>query len=248
LDSVTLAHLNQFKRDARLKVLTCAGPFSSSAIYNFGRQHAEGAVIGFIDSDLRIVSSDWLREMASHALRPEVGAVGALIFDENDSIQRAGIILGVRGGVGHAFKGFPTDSEGYVFRAQVIQNYSAVSGDCLVMRKDVFDEIGGFDEETFPSTFNDVDLCLRIRRRGCRLLWTPYAKLNRRTLSIVGLAAKDKAEHERVVRNFQSRWSEVLAADPYYNLNLGLESEDFSLASPPRARKPWKDPAEHHGP
>lgn len=234
-----LDYPDRVKQNARLKVLTCNDPRGLSAIYDLGVREGNGSLLGFINSELRIVSPDWLREMVSHTLRPEVGAVGAKIFSENNSIEHAGMILGIRGGVGRAFKGFPADSEGYVFRAQVIQNYSAVSGGCLLMRKKVFDEVGGWDEKNFPSVFNDVDLCLRIRNRGYRVLWTPYAKFQLASSPEVGAAEKAN-ERARAVRNFQLRWSDALAADPYYNPNLTLDREDFSIAFPRRITKPWK--------
>jgi GT2 family glycosyltransferase len=241
-DAETLNYLDQLQRDLRIRVLSCNSSFSLSALYDLGVRQAEGELIGLLSNDLRIVSPDWLGELVSHALRPDIGAVGAKIVDENDSIQHAGIILGLHGVAGYAFKNFSADSEGYVFRAQVTQNYSAVSGGCLLLRREVFAEVGGFDEENFPSLFIDIDLCLRIRRLGLRILWTPYAKLNRLTSSqVAGAAEKDKSEHERAVRNFQLRWQGVLA-DRYYNPNLTLASEDFSPAFPPRARKPWQEP------
>jgi len=224
-------------------VLTCNDPSSLSAIYDLGVREATGRLIGFINSELRIVSPDWLREMVSHTLRPEVGAVGAKIFSENNSIEHAGMILGVRG-VGLAFKGFPADSEGYVFRAQVIQNYSAVSGDCLLMRKELFTEVGGFDEETFPSNLNDVDLCLRIRSRGYRNLWTPYAEVTRRALpSGTEVSEKETDGFAKAIKSLHSRWESVTSADPCYNPNLALNDESFSFGFPPRASRPW----ERHG-
>ena len=231
-----LDYLDRVKQNPRIKVLTCNDSFNLSAVYDLGVREAKGSLIGFISNEIRIDSPDWLREMASHALRPEIGAVGGKILSENDSIEHAGMILRVRGGAGRAFRSFPADSEGYLFRAQVIQNYSAVSGDCLVMRKEIFTEVGGFDENTFPSSFNDVDLCLRIRSLGLRILWTPYAELTRRAMQpAMAVSGKETDEFVRAIKSLQSRWESVMCADPYYNPNLTLEREDFSLAFPPRA-------------
>lgn len=236
-DTETLNYLRQMKGDARVKVLTCNDRSSLSAVRNLGVRQAAGTLVGFIANDLRVVRPDWLREMVSHALRPEIGAVGAKIFSENNSIEHAGIILGVRGGVGHAFKGLPEDSEGYVFRAQVIQNYSAASGDCLMIRREVFDQVAGFDEEIFPATFNDVDLCLRLQSCGYRILWTPYAKLSRIARGQVRAVSEMEAgDCVRAIQSLKSRWVSMtsFASDPFYNPNLTLEAEDFSLAFPPR--------------
>jgi GT2 family glycosyltransferase len=239
-----LDYLDRVKQNPRIKVLTRNDPSSLSATYNLGVREANGSLIGFINGELTIISSDWLREMVSHALRPEVGAVGAKILSENNSIEHAGMILGIRGTAGHAFKDFPADSEGYLFRAQVIQNYSAVSGDCLLMRKEVCAEVGGFDEATFPSNLSDVDLCLRIRSLGLRILWTPYVKLSRRAMQpAIAVSGKETAEFARAIKSLQSRWKSVTSADPYYNPNLSLNDESFSFGFPPRTSRPW----ERHG-
>jgi len=242
----TLDYLDRAKQNPRIKVLTCNDSLNLSAMYDLGVREANGSLIGFINDGLRIVSDDWLREMVSHALRQEVGAVGAKILSENNSIEHAGLILGIRGGVGRAFSGFPADSDGYVFRAQVIQNYSAVSADCLVMRKEIFTEVGGFDEKSFPSSFNDVDLCLRIRSLGLRILWTPYATLQLAPATRMGRTEVAKVEFERGIESLRSKWDSV-RFDPYYNPNLTLDSEDFSLAFPPRAKKPGRKPPGSHG-
>ncbi len=235
----TLDDLDRVKQNPRIKVLTCNDPFSLSATYNLGVREANGNLIGFINSELRIISSDWLREMASHALRPGIGAVGGKILSDTGLIDQAGMILGIRGGASPAFKNCAADSEGYVFRAQVIQNYSAVSGDCLLMRKGVFDEVGGWDEKNFPSVFNDVDLCLRIRNRGYRILWTPYAMLSQIGCQPRKHAAMD--ECETAMKRLRSRWSSVISDDPFYNPNLTLASENFSLAFPPRVSPVWRN-------
>jgi len=237
-DAETLNHLNQIQDDSRISVLSCNSVFSLSEIYDLGVRQAKGELIGLLSSDLRIVSPDWLGELASHALRPEIGAVGAKIIDENSSIQHAGVILGVRGGAGYAFKNFSADSEGYVFRAQVIQNYSAVSGGCLLTRKGVYSEAGGLDQQNFPAVFNDVDLCLRMRSLGYRILWTPYAKLGR---AEPRSGNQPNLNEQKAIAILQTKWGEVVTRDPYYNPNLTLQAEDFSLAFPPRATKRWQE-------
>jgi glycosyltransferase involved in cell wall biosynthesis len=234
----SLDYLDRLNQNPRIKVLTCNDASSLSAIYDLGVREAKGSLIGFINSELTIISSDWLREMVSHALRPEVGAVGAKILSENNSIEHAGMILGIRGAAGHAFKDFPADSEGYLFRAQVIQNYSAVSGDCLVMRKEILTNLGGFDQENFSSVLSDVDFCLRIRRHGYRILWTPYAQLQRVSTTTTGTTDIIKTEFDKADEG-RPKW-DSLQSDPYYNPNLTLDSEDFSLAFPPRVNKPWE--------
>ncbi len=236
------SYVNTPQAKSRVKVLQADDSSNLSAQTNLGLSQAEGNIVGFVSSSIEIVSPDWLREMVSHAVRPEIGAVGARLIDESDKIKHAGTVLGLRGCAGSAFKGFPRTSDGYAFRGQVIQNYSAVSGDCLVMRRSVFDEVGGLDEGNPSVAFSDVDLCLRIEEKGYRVLWTPYAELLQTGRSLW----EADEESVRTRGSFEAacaplaKWGQILADDPHYNPNLSLEQEDFSLAWPPRATNPWK--------
>jgi GT2 family glycosyltransferase len=175
-------------------------------------------------------------------LRPEIGVVGARLVDESESIKHAGTILGLHGCAGSAFQGFPRTSDGYVFRAQVIQNYSAVRGDCLVMRRSVFDDAGGLDEEKRSLAFSDVDLCLRIGEKGYRVLWTPYAEVLQAGRSLWEADDESLRTHGSFAEacSLKAKWGEILSDDPYYNPNLSLARGDFSLAWPPRIANPWK--------
>jgi len=162
--------------------------------------------------------------MAEHVQRPEVGAVGAQLLYPNNTIQHAGVVLGVSGIADHAFREFPADYSGANRQLQATRNYSAVTAACLLTRREVFHEVGGFDEERLPVTFNDVDLCLKMRRAGYLIVYTPFAKLYHHE-SATRRHSVDPLEAQ-VMRE---RWPDLLARDPYYNPNLSRARADFSL-------------------
>ena len=238
----TLSYLNEIQQDPRVRVIDYDAPFNFSAINNLGVSEAKGEIIGLINNDIKIVSTEWLREMVSHALRPEIGAVGAKLYYADDTLQHAGVIVGLGGVAGHAHKHLPRSAPGYNCRPHVIQNFSAVTAACLVMRRELFLEIGGLNETSLAIAFNDVEFCLRLRQQGYRILWTPYAEMYH--LESASRGSDDVPERRirfRRESNFiKTEWAEQLASDPYYSPNLTLDREDFSLAFPPRVPKPWK--------
>ena len=240
-DPETLSYLNEVSAAKNISVVSYDAPFNFSAINNQGARAAHGEVIAFVNNDVRVISRDWLREMVSHAMRREIGAVGAKLYYENDSIQHAGIILGLGGLAGYVQRYAPRDNPGHGSRLLTIQNYSAVTAACMVLRRSVFDEVAGFDEANLPVAYNDVDLCLRIRERGYRILWTPYAELYHieSASRADDLSEDERARYHRECEYLKKRWGSQLAYDPYYNPNLTIAGEDFSLASPPRLIKPW---------
>jgi GT2 family glycosyltransferase len=248
-EKATLSYFEEVGKDPRVRILPYDAPFNFSAINNMGVRAAKGEVVGLLNNDLKVISPGWLKEMVSHALRPEIGAVGARLLYANDKIQHAGVVLGVGGVAGHAYKHLSKDAQGYVDRMHVIQNFSAVTGACLVMRREVYEKAHGLDETNLPVAFNDVDFCIRIKELGYRILWTPYAELYH--LESVSRGS-DELPHN--IRRFHSEvnymryvWKDVLYCDPCYNPNLTLEREDFSLAAPPRAPKPWKTMSTNRG-
>ena len=165
------------------------------------------------------------------AQRTDVGAVGAMLYYPDETIQHAGVILGVGGVAGHSHKNFNRGSYGYMSRATIVQNLSAVTFACVMIPRHVWDEVGGLDE-SFAVAFNDVDMCMRIRKAGYLIVWTPYAELYHYESKSRGLedTPEKKKRFEGEVMRFQERWKDELAAgDPYYNPNLSLEREDFSL-------------------
>lgn len=241
----TLKYLREVQEDERVKVIEYDAPFNYSALNNLGIRESSGEFIGLINNDIKIISPGWLREMVSHAARPEIGAVGAKLLYHDDTVQHAGVILGVNGVAAHVHRFIPKEGPGYFNRARVIQNFSAVTGACMVMRREVFEEVGGLDEINLPVAFNDIDLCIRIRERGYRIVWTPYAELYH--LESASRGRDDTLENaprfRKEVEYMMHIWEQVLWKDPYYNPNLTLSREDFSLAVPPRVTKVWKQDA-----
>jgi GT2 family glycosyltransferase/SAM-dependent methyltransferase len=244
-EAATRDFLQKIQKDARVQVVRYDAPFNFAAINNLGVQVSSGEILCLLNNDITVISPDWLKEMVSHAVRPEIGAVGAKLYYADDRIQHAGVILGIGGVAGHAHRHFPGESVGYAARAQVIQNYAAVTGACMVLRRGVFEEVNGLDEVNLPIAYNDIDLCLKIRERGYRILWTPYAELYHLESATRG---SDQTP-ENLPRFYQERdymqrkWGHLFKSDPYYNPNLTLEAEDFSLARVSRAAKPWRGKA-----
>lgn len=223
-------------RDPRVKVLRYPHPFNYSAMNNFGVQHAAGDVVGLLNNDLEVITPGWLEEMVSHAIRPEIGAVGAMLYYPDDRIQHAGVILGLGGVANHAFYRYPRGTHGYFNRARLVQNFSAVTGACLVIRKAVFTQVGGLNATDLAIAFNDIDFCLRVRAAGYRNLWTPFAELYHHESASRGTedTPAKQARFAREVDYMRRTWGPVLDADPAYNPNFSLEIEGFKPACPPR--------------
>jgi glycosyltransferase involved in cell wall biosynthesis len=238
-NAATLKYLREVQQDERVKVVEYDAPFNYSALNNLGVRESSGEFIGLINNDIKVISPGWLGEMVSHAARRDIGAVGAKLLYHDDTVQHAGVILGVNGVAAHVHRFIPKEGPGYFNRARVIQNFSAVTGACMVMRREVFDEVGGLDEINLPVAFNDIDLCIRIRERGYRIVWTPYAELYH--LESASRGRDDTLENaprfRKEVEYMMHIWEQVLWKDPYYNPNLTLIREDFSLAVPPRVTK-----------
>ncbi|WP_444921192.1 glycosyltransferase [Microbulbifer sp. CnH-101-G] len=218
--------------DPRVSVHNWDHPFNYSAINNYGVRLANGEVIGLINNDIEPINVLWLTEMVSHALRPEIGCVGAKLYYPNDTVQHAGVILGIGGVAGHSHKYFSRNEYGYFSRLHLVQNLSAVTAACLLLRKEVFEQVGGLDEENLAVAFNDVDLCLKVREAGYRNLWTPYAELYHHESVSRGAdnTVSKRRRAQREAEYMRSRWGEQLDSDPAYNPNLTLVHEDFSLA------------------
>lgn len=226
-------------------VLSYKGPFNFSAINNYAVNHARGKLIGLLNNDLEVINSEWLDEMAGQALRPEIGCVGAMLYYPDDTIQHAGCVLGIGGVAGHAFKNFPRGTDGKFNRARLVQNYSAVTAACLLVKRSIYDQVGGLDENDLTIAFNDVDFCLKVLTAGYRNLWTPFAELYHHESASRGLedTPEKHARFRKEIESMMRRWNGILASDPAYNPNLTLEHEDFSLASPPRTRTREGKPA-----
>ncbi|TVU87581.1 glycosyltransferase family 2 protein [Vreelandella titanicae] len=230
--SETLDYMDKVaSQDSRVRVLRWEQPFNYSAINNFGAQQAKGTIIGLVNNDIEPINSDWLTEMVSQVSRPEIGCVGAKLYYPNDTIQHAGVILGIGGVAGHAHKYFTRHAIGYFTRLHLAHNLSAVTAACMLVRKSVFDEVGGLNEAHLAVAFNDVDFCLKVREAGYRNLWTPYAELYHHESISRGADdnAKKRARAAGEVAYMRETWADKLDSDPAYNPNLTLVHEDFSL-------------------
>jgi glycosyltransferase involved in cell wall biosynthesis len=219
-----------------VRIVSYPHPFNYSAINNFAVREAKGEIVGLLNNDLELINRDWLEEMVSQAIRPGIGCVGAMLYYPNDAIQHAGVIVGLGGVAGHAFRDFPRGTEGKFNRARLVQNYSAVTAACLLIRKSIYEQVGGLDEKELAVAFNDIDFCLKVRAAGYRNLWTPFAEFYHHESASRGTDDTPEKEDRfrREVETMLMRWGPALTRDPAYNPNLTLELNDFSLASPPR--------------
>ena len=216
---------------SNVKILTWEKTFNYAAVNNYAVQFANGEILLFLNNDTEVVNNDWFERMIEHVARKEVGAVGAKLYYPNGTIQHAGLIIGLEGIAMSLHKFFPRDSSGYFGRLTAIQNLSAVTGACLMMRKEIFTEVGGFDEK-LSLAFNDVDLCLKIREKGYLIVWTPYVELyhheskTRGYEDTFGKQMRFKTETDF----FLDKWNHILTkGDPYYNPNLNFKKGDFSI-------------------
>lgn len=231
----TLAYLAALPQrlGERVRVLHDPQPFNYAALNNAAVAQARGSLIGLINNDVEVIGSDWLDEMVRHALRPEIGCVGAKLYYPDDTVQHAGVILGIGGVADHAHKNFPRAASGYFGRLRVAHNVSAVTAAVLLVRRAVYEQVGGLDAEHLAVAFNDVDFCLKVMQAGYRNLWTPQAELYHHESKTRGAdTAPDKrARLEREARFMLDRWGPLLRRDPFYNPNLSLSRRDFSLAT-----------------
>lgn len=219
------------KKHGNIKIVKWEGNFNYSAINNFGVSYAKGEYILLLNNDVEIINGSCLEEMLMFAQRKDVGAVGAKLYYSDDTVQHAGVILGLGGTAGHAHKHFGRSHPGYMARASIAQNLTACTAACLMMRRDVFDEVGGLDE-SFEVAFNDVDLCMKIRKKGYLVVFTPYAELyHYESKSRGNDSTPEKLERFRgEIDRFKEKWQKQLDdGDPYYNPNLTLTRDDFSL-------------------
>jgi glycosyltransferase involved in cell wall biosynthesis len=235
-DPATLAFLRDLPRDRRCRVVHYGGPFSFSAINNFAVSQTEAPIIGLLNNDLEAIDGSWLEEMVGLAARPDVGCVGAKLYYPDGRIQHAGVVLGIGRFAGHIWQGHPRQTHGMGFRACLQQTISAVTAACLVVRREVYQEVGGLDETDFKVGLNDVDFCLKVREAGYRNVFTPFAELYHHESASRGYEDTPEKQDRlrKEVARLQQKWGDALLFDPAYNPNLTLESVDGGLAFPPR--------------
>jgi len=244
-DPATLEYFKKIDCKSNVRVIKYDKPFNYSAINNYAVTKSDGEIIGLINNDIEVIKGDWLTEMVSQALRPEIGAVGAKLLYPDDTVQHGGVVMGIGAAAepvaGHIFHQMGRDDAGYFGRAIMTSNLSAVTAACLLVRRSVFDEVGGLNEGDLTVAFNDVDLCLKIREKNYNNLWTPYAELYHHESATRGKedTPEKKARFAKEVAYMRKRWDKVIENDPYYNPNLNIEYGNFLLAFPPRLKKPW---------
>lgn len=224
------AYYEELETSGRARILRWGGPFNYAAINNWAARQAKGEYLLFLNNDIEIITPGWIEELVMYAQHRETGAVGAKLYYPDGTVQHAGVILGLGGVANHSHLGAPHDDLGYFARLALVQNVSAVTGALLLMRRKVFEEVEGFDEE-FIVAFNDVDLCLRVHRAGYLNIFNPEAEAWHSESKSRGSDADDAAKQERFQReceHFYRRWGQF-PVDPYYNVNLTLGKEDFSL-------------------
>lgn len=224
-------YYKELSGNRKIHLLRWGKEFNYSAINNFATAHTKGEYLLFLNNDVKSINPDWLEEMLGVCQRPEVGGVGAKLIYPDNTIQHAGCVIGMGGIAGHMFVDMPADRTGYLHKASLLQDMSAVTAACLLMKKEVFEQAGGFTEE-LAVAFNDVDLCLKVRKNGYLIVYDPYAKLYHMESKTRG--AEDSKEK---VRRFQTEieymrchWIDILKnGDPCYNKNLSLTKWNYSL-------------------
>jgi len=219
----TTREMKEFFAGLKYPVIPFPEPFNFSRINNLAVRHAKGNYLIFLNSDTRVISPDWISALLEFTQQSEIGITGAKLYYPDGRIQHAGVILGLHGVAGHSHRNFSGSSRGYFNALFVTRNCSAVTAACMMIRREVFELVGGFDE-CLAVCYNDVDLCLRVRETGFRIVWTPYAELYHHEMVVRGHTINPEE-----VEYMKARWGDALLHDPYYNENLTLHGEDFSL-------------------
>ncbi|MBP5265503.1 MAG: glycosyltransferase family 2 protein [Lachnospiraceae bacterium] len=215
-----------------VRVVTCVTDWNYSYINNYGVKSCQGDILLFLNNDTTVRSADWLDEMVSYVQREGVGAVGAKLYYPDETIQHGGVTVGIRGVAGHGYIGWPAASKGYLRRLELPQNVGAVTAACMMVPKDVFYQVGGFDED-MKVAFNDTDLCMKIRDAGYRIVLTPQVVLTHYESKSRGRDEQNAEKLERFNREsmtFQRRWFHQLRqGDPSYNVHLSYDNDNFEV-------------------
>ena len=229
-EEATRDYLESMARRRGVRVFSFDEPFNFARICNFGVSRAKGDILALVNNDVEVISENWLDEMVMLASRPEVGCVGAKLYYEDDTIQHAGVIIGLGGYAAHSHRGAPKRSPGYYNRLKLRQNLSAVTGACLVVRKAIYESVNGMDEQLVVA-YNDVDFCLRVREAGYLNVFTPFAELYHFESKTRGYedTPEKQARFQREKAYLAEKWGDRLKSDPYYNPNLTHSREDFSI-------------------
>jgi len=233
VDAGTLDYLAEIAALPGVTVFRDDSPFNYSRLNNAAVARSRGELVCLLNDDIEVLTAEWLEELVSFAIQPDVAAVGARLWYPDGTLQHGGVIIGVGGVAGHAHPRLPRGHAGYFGRAALQQELSAVTGACLMVRRKVFDEVGGLDEQ-IAVAFNDIDFCLRLKAAGYRNIWTPFAELIHHESASRGYEDNPEklARFRREIQFMKDRWGDSLHGDPHYNLNLSLNAGDFTLADP----------------
>ena len=225
-----LGKISYLQREIEAKIIVDDGGFNFSRLINLGASEAQGSVLLLLNNDIAAIESGWFEEMLAHACRPDIGCVGAKLLYPDLTIQHAGVILGLGGYAAHSHRGIRRNDSGYFNRAQTVQNFSAVTAACLMVRRDIFQKVDGFDE-CFAVAYNDVDYCLRVMQAGWRNLYTPGAELVHHESKTRGsdTTHEKKQRFDTEKAKLLERWPSMIDHDPYYNPNLTRSRENFSI-------------------
>ena len=220
----------ELKSDAAIRILHYPHAFNFSAINNFAAREASGTILGLVNNDIEVTQEHWLSEMVALAMLPDIGCIGAKLLYPDGRLQHGGVVIGLGGVAGHAYKFAGGDDPGYLGQLGVTHEVSAVTAACLLVRREVYDQVGGLDE-SLTVAFNDVDFCLRVAAAGYLNLWTPFAELIHhesvsRGRDLTAAKARRFADEHAIM---QRRWGAALLDDPYYSPHLTRDREDFSL-------------------
>ena len=229
-DPEAVTYLASLAKRAGLRVVRDDLPYNFSRLNNEGVAQSKGEVVCLLNNDIEVLTPDWLEEMLSFAIKPDVGAVGARLWYPDGTLQHGGVILGFGGIAAHAHLRLSKGYCGYYGRAALQQELSAVTGACLMVRRKVFDEVGGFDEQ-LAVDFNDVDFCLRLRAAGYRNIWTPFAELIHHESATRGKPDNPQkfARFQQETHFMKMRWGKTIEQDPFYNPNLSTTAADYSI-------------------
>ena len=230
-EAATADLFKRLEHEGGVRRLSYDAPFNYAAINNMAVASSCSDIAVLLNNDTTVIDNDWLTELVRWSSQPDIGCVGAKLLYPNETVQHAGVVLGIGGVAGHAHKHAPRQANGYFSRLKVIHNVSAVTGACLAVRRQVFEDVGGLDAENLAVAFNDIDFCLRVRDQGLRNVFTPYARLyHHESLSRGSDATPEKkARFAAEALYMQERWGRALLDDPFYSPHLTLLSEDFSL-------------------
>jgi GT2 family glycosyltransferase len=237
----TLAYFAKVSALKNVRVIEYNNPFNYSAINNYAAKYCKGEVFCLLNNDTEVISPNWLEVMLGQLQQSNVGAVGIKLLFPDGTVQHAGDAVGPGGCADHFFSGYEEEQPGYMGRAIVAQDLSAVTAACLLTQRSVFESLNGLDEKHLSVAFNDVDYCLRVREKGMRVVFTPYVKMYHHESVSRGkddnpekiARAKKEADYIR------SRWGYVIKNDPFYNPNLNYSRPNFELSRYPMVKKPW---------